>query len=180
MQHNLAEYLAKFIINETDSEYDRTLTVYGIEVFLNEFLKATLIFILGVLTGNLIISMLSTFFVLLSRKIIQGRHFSNNVICTFYSVFTCFIAPVIFLHIDIPVRILYASIGIILLSIIGIGVYYNYHEQGYYVQIIVYIILLLACMGIAYFSIGINAIGSIMAVQICTEIMWIKRGHPDE
>ena len=171
MQHGLALLLSKMFIDEKDSEEDRALAVYGIEVFLNEFLKCMLILVLGFLTGHFRVTALSTLFVFISRKVIRGGHFDTNLLCILYSVFSCFVLPVGLLYLRIPLVVLGVLIALIIATIPVVCSYDKTLDTRDYGRAFIDIFLFVSFLTMAYFVIGVEALGSIAAVQICIEIM---------
>ena len=102
LQHNLAEWIACLFKEQSDSEVERALIVYGIEIFLNEFLKLLFVLFIALLTGELKIAILDTTYLLLARRYSGGKHFESNVMCTLFTVFTAFVGPLLAVKVDMP------------------------------------------------------------------------------
>ena len=101
IQHNLAVAIANLLKQEDDSKEDKLLLVYGIEVFLNEFLKLVALF-LGILPEV----MFATVEFLLLRHYAGGKHFESNAVCFIVSVLSMILPAIIGKCIDFEIEIL--------------------------------------------------------------------------
>lgn len=84
LQHLLAVKLAKYIIGEHEEK--AIVVTYGIEVFLNEFLKLAVALIIGVAIGKLWLVLFTAIYLLIMRRLIGGRHFKSNILCFIVSL----------------------------------------------------------------------------------------------
>ena len=120
LQHKLAELFARPLLDGNESVEDRALLVYGIEIFLNEFIKVIIIFFIAILVGKVKLAAFGTCYLLLARRCSGGRHFNSNVACTLFTVFTAFVGPMCVSMLQMP---LWLMLGI---TILENGLIYNF------------------------------------------------------
>lgn len=113
LQHKLAELVAMPFVDGKESEEEQALFIYGIEIFLNEFLKVIFIFLIAVLVGKIKIAALGTSYLLLARRCSGGRHFKSNIACTLFTIFTAFVGPLCVSVLHAP---LWSLLGIAILE----------------------------------------------------------------
>lgn len=103
IQHALAIKIANFLDAETAPDTkEKVLLTFGIEIFLNEFLKVVLILVLAALLGELFVVLLATTYLLLLRRYAGGRHCNTNFKCYVASIMTTLILPIIVINISLP------------------------------------------------------------------------------
>lgn len=90
MQHKMAVYIASRLFEGAELQEEKLLVIYGIETFLNEFLKAISYIIIGIVLGIGFEVLFSILFFLCIRRIAGGRHCKTNVACYTVSVLTIF------------------------------------------------------------------------------------------
>ena len=112
IQHALAVRIANYLDAETAQDTkEKVLLTFGIEVFLNEFLKIVLILLLAILFGEVPVVLLSITYFLLLRRYAGGRHCKTNLKCYMASVLTLLVLPIMAINITIP----YIVTGIIII-----------------------------------------------------------------
>ncbi len=106
MHHKLAIKIARILDadNVVDSE-DKVLLIFGIEVFLNEFLKIAIIFIVAAFIGQLTITLFATVYLLILRKYAKGKHCNSNLKCYVITIITTCILPIICVNINLPIEV---------------------------------------------------------------------------
>lgn len=127
LQHNLAKWIASYINDESDSEEEIALTTYGIELFMNEFLKVVLIFIVAMLVGQVKMAVIGTTYLFIARRLSGGRHFESNVVCTLFTLLTALVGPLIIFKVSIPTAM---RIGIVIFEILMILAFVPYTKEG--------------------------------------------------
>ena len=127
LQHLMAEKLALLFLDEKDDEREKAVVTYGIEVVLNEVLKAILILMLGIIFGKTLVAVIGYLYLIIVRRYLGGRHFNSNILCTITTVFTAFVGPVLVMKINVPLII--QIVTSVLLTIIII-VMIPYSEDG--------------------------------------------------
>lgn len=121
IQHSMAVKIAAWIDGkEIKEETERICLIYGIEVFLNEFLKIAVSWMIAMVLGVFPLVVFGTVYLLLLRRYAGGRHFESNVACFIFSIFTLVIVPFAGLKIDFP---LVVQIGSVLIEIILFFIY---------------------------------------------------------
>ncbi len=88
MQHKMAIYFADKLFEGIEEEKEKILVAYGIEVFLNEFLKIIFYMSIGIILGKSLEVFFSIAFFLGVRRIAGGRHCRTNVACFIISLLT--------------------------------------------------------------------------------------------
>lgn len=112
IQHALAVRIANYLDTETAQETkEKVLLTFGVELFLNEFLKLVLILLLAVLLGEVPIVLLSTIYFLLLRRYAGGRHCKTNLKCYMASIMTLLVLPILAVNISLP----YIATGIMII-----------------------------------------------------------------
>lgn len=111
LQHCMAVGIANLLDEnkEQDTE-EKLLLIYGIEVFLNEFLKIAFAWILGGILGVFPLVMFGTAYLMLLRRYAGGKHFSSNGACFAFSVFTLVPVPMVGFHVQLPFVIQLGSV----------------------------------------------------------------------
>lgn len=96
LQHCMAVGLANILDDnkEQDTE-EKLLLVYGIEVFLNEFLKIACAWLLAWGVGELPLVIFGTIYLILLRRYAGGKHFKSNAACFIFSVFSLVPVPIL-------------------------------------------------------------------------------------
>ena len=97
LQHKLAVKLAEIIDKngtEESNMEERMLLIYGIEIFLNEFLKLMFILLFAIIVNKAGEAVFFMVYLLVARKLAGGRHCKNNLMCLLVTFFTAFAAPV--------------------------------------------------------------------------------------
>lgn len=110
IQHELALIIATYLEREKAkkedvSENELVILTYGIEVFLNEFIKIIIAVILGILLGEILLVLYSIVFLLLIRRYSGGIHFESNLICLLYSLVAIVVMPVFGKRFDLGIGI---------------------------------------------------------------------------
>lgn len=106
IQHNLAVAIANLLKQDEDSKEDKLLLVYGIEVFLNEFLKLVCAWLLALFIGILPEVIFATVEFILLRHYAGGKHFESNAVCFIVSVLSMILPAIIGKCIDFEIEIL--------------------------------------------------------------------------
>lgn len=106
IQHNLAVAIANLLKQDDDSKEDRMLLVYGIEVFLNEFLKLVCAWFIALFMGILPEVVFATVEFLLLRHYAGGKHFESNAVCFIVSILSMIFPAIIGKYIDFEIEIL--------------------------------------------------------------------------
>ena len=110
-QHKLAITIANFLDDDTSrQDTNHILLIYGIEVFLNEFLKLVVSLLIAWLIGLLPQAAFASVYLLLLRRYAGGRHFESNLACSLFSFTVIVIFPGIGMHLLLPTKIRYALI----------------------------------------------------------------------
>ncbi len=103
MQHTLAVKIANFLDgNSADETEEKLLLTFGIEVFLNEFLKAVAILALAAYMGVFPITCFSMIYLLSLRKYARGKHCNSNIKCYLVTFFTTLVVPIMMLNLQLP------------------------------------------------------------------------------
>lgn len=103
IQHALAVRIANYLDTETASDTkEKVLLTFGIEVFLNEFLKLVLILALAIILGEFQVVLLSMTYFLLLRRYAGGRHCKTNLKCYLASILTLLVLPILAVKISVP------------------------------------------------------------------------------
>lgn len=126
-QHKLAESLAASLEENMESKEEQALLVYGIELFLNEFLKIVLILGIAAMAGELKLAIFYTSYLLIARKCSGGKHFGSNIICMLFTFLTAYIIPMAGTMVTLPLW-LQVSMGLIETGLIFI--YVPYIKKG--------------------------------------------------
>ena len=110
IQHEVALKIATYLEREKAkkedvSENELVILTYGIEVFLNEFIKIIIAVILGILLGEILLVLYSIVFLLLIRRYSGGIHFESNLICLLYSLVAIVVMPVFGKRFDLGIGI---------------------------------------------------------------------------
>ena len=113
LQHKLAELFARPLLDGSESVEESALLVYGIEIFLNEFIKVIIIFLIAIFVGEVKIAVFGTCYLLLASQCSGGRHFNSNVACTLFTIFTAFVGPMCVVMLQVP---LWVMLGIAILE----------------------------------------------------------------
>lgn len=96
LQHKMAISIAEIIDGkESERREERIMMVYGIEVFLNEFLKIFFSLVIAYFIGIFPLALFSTTYLLMLRRYVGGRHFKSNIVCSIFSFFTIVVAPLL-------------------------------------------------------------------------------------
>lgn len=106
IQHNLAVAIANLLKQDEDSKEDKLLLVYGIEVFLNEFLKLACAWFLALFMGILPEVIFATVEFLLLRHYAGGKHFESNAVCFSVSILSMILPAFIGKYIDFEIEML--------------------------------------------------------------------------
>ncbi len=132
LQHKLAEQIAVWMDpdKEEENQEEHILLVYGIELFLNEFLKIMLIFIIGLLMGESKLAIFFMAYVMIARKFSGGKHFKSNLMCTIFTTFTCYIETVLCTQLRLPL-VLQIAVGILEILCIFAWIPYEKEEQAF-------------------------------------------------
>ena len=169
LQHKMAEKLALLFLDDKDDEREKAVITYGIEVVLNELLKAILIFLLGVLFGKIWIAIIGLTYLLIIRRYLGGRHFDSNIMCTIFTVFSAFLGPVMIMMIRIPLFI-QVVVGIILtLTIIFMNLYTKdepFPPEKIRINKIISIVLFWTVGIISYIFGGLDYLSAILFIGI--------------
>lgn len=117
IQHQMAVKIADFIDSRKEEETEESveqklLLIYGIEVFLNEFLKMAVVLACGILLGEIPLILCAMVFLLLLRRYAGGKHFESNLICFCVTWFSLVAVPIIGKTTAMPVAAMVA-IGIV-------------------------------------------------------------------
>lgn len=85
LQHKLAEQIAVWMDpdKEEENQEEHILLVYGIELFLNEFLKIMLIFIIGLLMGESKLAIFFMAYVMIAENF-QEENTLRVILCALY------------------------------------------------------------------------------------------------
>lgn len=129
LQHKLAEQIAVCMdgySNEEEKQEEHILLVYGIELFLNEFLKILLIFIIALFMGEGKVAVFFMAYVIIARRVSGGKHFKSNFMCTIFTTFTCYIGPLLCKQSRLPIEL---QIVVIILEILGIFLLIPYEKE---------------------------------------------------
>lgn len=97
LQHKLAVKLAEIVDKnekEESNKEEQALLIYGIEIFLNEFLKLMFILLFAIVVNKTWEALFFMAYFLVARKLAGGRHCKNNLMCLLVTFFTVFVAPV--------------------------------------------------------------------------------------
>lgn len=120
LQHCMAVGLANILDDnkEQDTE-EKLLLVYGIEVFLNEFLKIACAWLLAWGLGELSLVIFGTIYLTLLRRYAGGKHFKSNATCFIFSIFSLVPVPVlgVNIHFSFMFQVSIFLIGVLLLWI---------------------------------------------------------------
>ena len=82
LQHCMAVGIANLLDENKEQDVeDKLFLIYGIEVFLNEFLKIAFALMLGGILGALPLVLFGTVYLILLRRYAGGRHFQSNGAC---------------------------------------------------------------------------------------------------
>lgn len=96
LQHRMAVRIAEIIDGEvSERQEERIMMIYGIEVFLNEFLKVFFSLIIACFIGIFPLALYSTIYLLLLRRYVGGKHFKSNTVCSIFSFFKMVVAPLL-------------------------------------------------------------------------------------
>ncbi len=174
MQHKLAAFFAKHLLSGNDTEENRILLTYGIEIFLNEFLKFLLVMALGVIFGYWKITLLSTVYILVIRQILGGRHFESNVLCTLYTILSAFLLPSVVSNINVSSKILLFLIAVEIVMVLLFCSYEENTECRSYKRSVTAVLTFLVFLFISYKVGGIRFVGSMTSAHLLVEIMCIK------
>ncbi len=114
LQHYMAVGIANLLDENKEQDTDeKLLLIYGIEVFLNEFLKVIFAWILGGILDVLPLIMFGTGYLILLRYYAGGKHFGSNGACFVFSVFMLVPVPMAGFHMQLPFVV---QLGIVLLE----------------------------------------------------------------
>lgn len=103
LQHCIAVGIANLLDENKEQDVeDKLFLIYGIEVFLNEFLKIAFALMLGGILGALPLVLFGTVYLILLRRYAGGRHFQSNGACFAFSVFTLVPVPMTGYYMHLP------------------------------------------------------------------------------
>lgn len=111
IQHQMAVKIADFVDSgkgeETEESVEqKLLLIYGIEVFLNEFLKMAVVLACGIFLGEVPLTLYAMVFLMLLRRYAGGKHFESNLICFCVTWFSLVPVPIIGKTMAIPVEVM--------------------------------------------------------------------------
>lgn len=177
LQHKLAELLVLPLQDGRESAEEHALLVYGIEIFLNEFIKVIIIFLFAALVGEVKIATIGTCYLLLARRCSGGRHFNSNAACTLFTIFTAFVGPLGVSFLQLP---LWLQMGIGILETGGMYKFVPYTEENSLNasqrkrRKISAILLFWSFMGIAGLLVGKGLINGIFFKEIIVILAVVK------
>ncbi len=89
MLYTLSKHIAGFLFNQLSFEKElMPLYIYGIQLLLSSILGVTLVLLAGILTHNLINSILFLLAFIFLRKFTGGLHFNSYITCNTVTVLT--------------------------------------------------------------------------------------------
>ena len=106
LQHKLAVTIASVLDDDTPKQdTNHILLTYGIEVFLNEFLKLAISLLIAWPMGLLPQAAFASVYLLLLRRYAGGRHFESNLVCSLFSFTVIVLFPGMGMHLLLPSEI---------------------------------------------------------------------------
>lgn len=108
IQHEIAKKIATFLerdrIKKNEDIAERLIILtYGIEVFLNEFIKFLIAVIVGIILGEIKIVLCAIIYLVLIRRYSGGFHFNSNLVCILYTLVDLLVMPIIGRRIEITI-----------------------------------------------------------------------------
>ncbi len=166
LQHALAVGIANYLDAETAPDTkEKVLLTFGIELFLNEFLKLVLILLLAVLLGEFPVVLLSTIYFLLLRRYTGGRHCKTNLKCYMATILTLLVLPILAVNITLPYQVI--GLLVVVETILMIkGLSQEVDKKSLFIVFCIGVILGFVCGNIYY----MNAMLLVAFVSLVTAV----------
>ena len=182
IQHSMAVKIANMIDKETPAQdEEKIMLTYGVEVFLNEFLKMLCAWSLAIIFGIFPSVFYGTVFLLILRRYAGGIHFRSNAVCFVFTVMVLVAIPIAARHIVMPQAL---EMTLILCEIILFAVFAPAHAKKEYTvkekAITKIILILFHLIGIygAKLLQGENSKEAMIMIAFVAAVTAIERKNP--